>query len=138
MHHQGETEIDELREQRRRVGHERHGEQEGEADPGEVAVATREVAELRLLAVPEDAEDGKAHEVGQRRGGWEHKSMRQERETNNPPGGKWVASTPAQAAGLTDHHWPVEELLSFCVPPAERPKWRGRRPKWLMEAARVA
>lgn len=36
MHHQGETEIDELREQRRRVGHERHGEQEGEAAPGEV------------------------------------------------------------------------------------------------------
>jgi hypothetical protein len=33
MHHQGETEIDEPREQRRRVGHERHGEQEGEADP---------------------------------------------------------------------------------------------------------
>jgi hypothetical protein len=59
--------------------------------------------------------------------------MRQERETNDPPGGKWVASTPAQAAGLTDHHWSVEELLSFCVPPAERPKWRGRRPKWLME-----
>jgi hypothetical protein len=69
---------------------------------------------------------------------WEHKSMRRERETNDPPGGKWVASTPAQAAGLTDHRWSGEELLSFCVPPAERPKWRGRRPKWLMEAARVA
>jgi transposase-like protein len=66
---------------------------------------------------------------------WEHKSMRREREGSDPPGGKWVQSTPAQAAGLTDHRWSVEELLSFCVPPAERPKWRGRRPKWLVEAA---
>jgi hypothetical protein len=64
-----------------------------------------------------------------------HKSMRQERQGSDPPGGKWVASTPAQAAGLTDHRWSVEELLSFCVPPAQRPKWRGRRPKWLVEAA---
>jgi hypothetical protein len=71
---------------------------------------------------------------------WEHKSMRRERhEGSDPPaGGKWVGSTPAQAAGLTDHRWSVEELLSFCVPPAERPKWRGRRPKWLVEAARAA
>jgi hypothetical protein len=69
---------------------------------------------------------------------WEHTSMRREREGNDPPGGKWVHSTPAQAAQLTDHRWSVEELLSLCVPPAERPKWRGRRPKWLSEAARAA
>ena len=69
---------------------------------------------------------------------WAHKSMRREREGIDPPGGKWVASTPAQAAGLTDHRWSVEELLSFCVPPAERPKWRGRRPRWLVEAANAA
>jgi len=69
---------------------------------------------------------------------WKHKSMRREREGNDPPGGKWVQSTPAQAAGLTDHRWSVEELLSFSVPPAEIPKWRGRRPRWLVEAARAA
>jgi transposase-like protein len=69
---------------------------------------------------------------------WTHKSMRREREGSDPPGGKWVHSTPAQAAGLTDHRWSVGELLSFCVPPAEIPKWRGRRPRWLVEAARAA
>lgn len=65
---------------------------------------------------------------------WTHKSMRREREGNDPPGGKWVESTPAQAAGLSDHRWSVEELLSFSVPPAEILKWRGRRPRWLVEA----
>ncbi len=69
---------------------------------------------------------------------WMHESMRRVRERSDPPGGKWVQSTPAQAAGLADHRWSVEELLSFCVPPAERPEWRGRRPKWLVEAARAA
>jgi transposase-like protein len=69
---------------------------------------------------------------------WEHRSMRRERERSDPPGGKWVPSTPAQAAGLTDHRWSVEELMSLCVPPTEIPKWRGRRPKWLVEAARAA
>jgi hypothetical protein len=51
---------------------------------------------------------------------WTHKSMRRERQESDPPGGKWVQSTPAQAAGLTDHRWSVGELLSFCVPPALR------------------
>jgi hypothetical protein len=69
---------------------------------------------------------------------WEHKSMRRERQRSDPPGVKWVQSTPAQAAGLTDHRWSVEELMSLCVPPAEIPKWRGRRPKWLVEAAHAA
>jgi transposase-like protein len=69
---------------------------------------------------------------------WTHESMRRERERSDPPGGKWVQSTPAQVAGLADHRWSVEELLSFCVPPAETPKWRGRRPKWLVEAACAA
>lgn len=69
---------------------------------------------------------------------WMHKSMRREREGNDPPGGKWVQSTPAQAAGLSDHRWSVEELMSFSVPPAEIPKWRGRRPRWLVEAACAA
>ena len=36
------------------------------------------------------------------------------------------------------HRWSVEELLSFSVPPAEIPKWRGWRPIWLVEASRAA
>lgn len=69
---------------------------------------------------------------------WAHKSLRRKRTGGDELGGKWVESTPAQAAGLTDHLWSVEELLSFCVPPAQRPKWRGRRPKWLVDAAHAA
>jgi transposase-like protein len=69
---------------------------------------------------------------------WVHKSLRRERTEGDRLGRKWVESTPAQAAALTGHRWSLEELLSFCVPPAETPKWRGRRPKWLVEAARAA
>jgi hypothetical protein len=70
---------------------------------------------------------------------WAHRSLRQERATDEPPGKrKWIERTPAQAAGLTDHRWTIEELVGFVVPPAEIPKRRGRRPKWLMEAARAA
>jgi hypothetical protein len=32
----------------------------------------------------------------------------------------------------------LEELMSFVVMPAQMPKRRGRRPKWLLEAARAA
>jgi hypothetical protein len=46
--------------------------------------------------------------------------------------------TPAMAAGLTEHRWSVEELLSYPVPPAELPRWRGRKPRWLLEAERAA
>jgi len=43
----------------------------------------------------------------------------------------WVPRTPALAAGLTDHIWSVEELLTFKVPPPPfvPPKRRGRPPK---------
>lgn len=41
--------------------------------------------------------------------------------------------TPAMAAGLTDHRWTMEELLAYPVPPAELPRWRGRKPRWLLE-----
>jgi hypothetical protein len=34
--------------------------------------------------------------------------------------------------------WSIGELMSFSVPPAEIPKWRGRRPRWLVEAACAA
>jgi hypothetical protein len=38
-------------------------------------------------------------------------------------------ATPAMAAGITDHCWTVQELLSFHVPPSRwtPPKQRGRR-----------
>jgi transposase-like protein len=42
------------------------------------------------------------------------------------PGGRchWVQRTPAIAAGITDHRWTVEELLSFRVP---LPRWTPPR-----------
>lgn len=44
---------------------------------------------------------------------------------------RWVQRTPALAAGITDHRWTVEELLSFRVPPPpwSPPKRRGRPSK---------
>ena len=41
---------------------------------------------------------------------------------------RWLRRTPAIAAGITDHRWTVEELLSFRVPPPpwKPPKRRGR------------
>jgi hypothetical protein len=69
---------------------------------------------------------------------------RAHRSLRSPGGGsataerrRWVERTPAQAARLTDHRWSLYELLVFAVPPAP-PKRRGRRPKWLLEAARAA
>jgi transposase-like protein len=43
----------------------------------------------------------------------------------------WVPRTPALAAGLTDHRWTIQELLSFKVPPPRwvPPKQRGRPSK---------
>lgn len=41
-------------------------------------------------------------------------------------------------AGLTDHRWSMEELLTYSVPPAELPRWRGRKPKWLLEIENAA
>jgi transposase-like protein len=51
---------------------------------------------------------------------------------------RWVHRTPAIAAGLTDHIWSVDELLTFKVPPPPfvPPKRRGRPPNSaLFEAA---
>lgn len=41
---------------------------------------------------------------------------------------RWLRRTPAIAAGITDHCWSVQELLSFRVPPPpwRPPKRRGR------------
>lgn len=56
---------------------------------------------------------------------WTHRSLGEE-------------CTPAMAAGLTDHCWSMEELLSFAVAPAQLPRWRGRKPRWLLEAEGAA
>ena len=68
---------------------------------------------------------------------WPHDSLRQRRGATDPPGGKWLARTPAQAAGLTDHPWSLHELLTFPVPPPPVNR-RGRRPRWLREVAYAA
>ena len=56
---------------------------------------------------------------------WRHRSLGEE-------------CTPAMAAGLANHRWTMEELLTFATPPAELPRWRGRKPRWLLEAESVA
>jgi transposase-like protein len=66
-----------------------------------------------------------------------HRSLRQPRPADRPPAQRWRERTPAQAAGLTDHRWPVHEVLLFPVPGVGI-KPRGRRPKWLRDASRVA
>lgn len=47
----------------------------------------------------------------------------------------WVPRTPAMAAGITDHCWTVQELLTYRVPPPRwtPPKQRGR-PSNVMKA----
>ena len=66
-----------------------------------------------------------------------HRSLRRLRGADAPPGGRWLARTPAQAAGLTDHRWSLHELLTYPVPDAV-PKRRGRRPRWLLHATQAA
>src|SRR5215211_7890050 len=68
---------------------------------------------------------------------WPQDSLRQRRAPSDPPGGKWVERTPAQAAGLTPRCWSVHELLTYQVPPPPC-KRRGRRPRWLQEVAHAA
>jgi hypothetical protein len=62
-----------------------------------------------------------------------HRSLRRRDRDRGP----WIARTPAQAAGLTDHRWSLHELLAFPVP-GVAPKRRGRRPRWLLDATRAA
>lgn len=57
-----------------------------------------------------------------------HDSLRQEQAEGRR---KWAPCTPAMAAGLTDHCWSAQELLTYKVapPPYIAPKKRGRKPK---------
>jgi len=48
-----------------------------------------------------------------------HQALRIELPKPGPQGRKWVERTPAMAAGLTDHIWSLEELLSYRLPPPD-------------------
>lgn len=56
-----------------------------------------------------------------------HKSLRQEQPQGRR---KWQPRTPAMAAGITNHAWTVEQLLTYRVPPTPYvpPRRRGRPP----------
>ena len=66
-----------------------------------------------------------------------HGSLRRPHQADAGPSRRWSGRTPAQAAGLTDHRWSVHELLAYPVPDVAI-KRRGRRPTWLLQAARAA
>jgi hypothetical protein len=46
-----------------------------------------------------------------------HGSLRLRLRRPGPHGRLWLARSPAMAAGLTDHVWTLEELMSWCPPP---------------------
>jgi transposase-like protein len=66
-----------------------------------------------------------------------HESLRQEQPAGRR---KWVERTPAMAAGITDHCWSAQELLTYKVAPRPyvAPKRRGRKPKQARLPAMVA
>jgi hypothetical protein len=47
-----------------------------------------------------------------------HSALRVELAHSDSHGRKWQPRTPAMAAGLTDHVWTLEELLSYRIPPS--------------------
>ena len=61
---------------------------------------------------------------------WPHQELRV-RNPHQSGTRRWSERTPAMAAGLTDHVWSVEELLSYKVapPPFVPPRRQGRPPK---------
>jgi transposase-like protein len=63
-----------------------------------------------------------------------HDSLRQEHTAGRH---KWNERTPAMAAGITDHCWSSQELLTYKIapPPYVPPKRRGRKPKQAEERA---
>lgn len=62
-----------------------------------------------------------------------HKSLRIPLAVGRFGQRRWVQRTPALAAGLTDHIWSHQELLSLRIPPPrwQPPKQRGRRSREL-------
>jgi transposase-like protein len=66
-----------------------------------------------------------------------HDSLRQERPEGKR---KWAPCTPAMAAGITDHCWSPQELLTYKIapPPYVEPKRRGRKPKSACQSAMEA
>ena len=46
-----------------------------------------------------------------------HSALKQKLAEPGPYARQWEQRTPAMAAGLTDHIWSLEELLSYRVPP---------------------
>jgi len=66
-----------------------------------------------------------------------HKSLRQERADGRR---KWHERTPAMAAGITDHCWSTQEVLTYKIAPAPyvAPKRRGRKPKQACSTLLVA
>jgi transposase-like protein len=66
-----------------------------------------------------------------------HDSLRQEQPEGKR---KCTERTPAMAAGITDHRWSSQELLTYQVapPPYVAPKRRGRKPKQAGTPAMVA
>jgi hypothetical protein len=47
-----------------------------------------------------------------------HSALRLRLRRPTAHGRLWTPRTPAMAAGLTEHIWTLEELLSFCSPPS--------------------
>ena len=66
-----------------------------------------------------------------------HRTLRHSSPADPASPPRSIERTPAQAAGLTDHPWSVDELLAFPVPGVGIMK-RGALPKWLRHAARAA
>ena len=66
-----------------------------------------------------------------------HRSLRLTGGAGAAGGIHWIERTPPQATGVTDHRWSMHELLIFSVLPTPA-KRRGRRPRWLLEAAHAA
>ena len=47
-----------------------------------------------------------------------HSALKVELTHSDSHGRKWQSRTSAMAAGLTDHVWTLEELLSYRIPPS--------------------